>query len=46
MLHVFLHTFCTNMANADMDIKSLQYIIGHSDAGITLNVYTHSSIAG
>ncbi len=23
--HVFRHTFCTNMANAGMDIKSLQY---------------------
>ena len=41
--HVFRHTFCTNMANAGMDIKSLQYVMGHSDAGITLNVYTHAS---
>lgn len=31
MLHVFRHTFCTNMANAGMDHKSLQYIMGHSD---------------
>ena len=35
--------FCTNMANAGMDIKSLQYLMGHSDAGITMNVYTHAS---
>ena len=41
--HVFRHTFCTNMANAGMDIKALQYVMGHSDAGITLNVYTHAS---
>lgn len=41
--HVFRHTFCTNMANAGMDIRSLQYAMGHSDAGITLNVYTHAS---
>ena len=41
--HVFRHTFCTNMANAGMDIKSLQYLMGHSDAGITMNVYTHAS---
>ena len=41
--HVFRHTFCTNMANAGMDIKALQYVMGHSDASITLNVYTHAS---
>lgn len=41
--HVFRHTFCTNMANAGMDIKSLQYLMGHSDVGVTLNVYTHAS---
>ena len=26
-----------------MDIKNLQYLMGHSDAGVTLNVYTHAS---
>lgn len=41
--HVLRHTFCTNMANAGMDIKSLQYIMGHSEVGVTLNVYTHNS---
>ena len=40
--HVFRHTFCTNMANAGMDIKTLQYVMGHSDVGVTLNVYTHA----
>ncbi len=39
----FRHTFCTNMANAGMDIKTLQYVMGHSDVGVTLNVYTHAS---
>lgn len=41
--HVFHHTFCTNMANAGMDIKSLQYVMGHSEVGVTLNVYTHAN---
>ena len=41
--HVFRHTFCTTFANAGMDIKNLQYLMGHSDAGVTLNVYTHAS---
>ena len=39
--HVFRHTFCTNMAHAGMDLKSLQYLMGHSDITVTLNVYTH-----
>ena len=41
--HVFRHMFCTNMANAGMDVKNLQYLMGHSDVGVTLNIYTHSS---
>ena len=41
--HVLRHTFCTNMANAGMNIKDLQYIMGHSDASITMNVYTHAN---
>lgn len=30
------------MANAGMDIKTLQYVMGHSDVGVALNVYTHA----
>lgn len=41
--HVFRHTFCTNMANKGMDVKHLQYIMGHSDVSVTLNVYTHAN---
>ena len=26
-----------------MNLKSLQYLMGHSDASVTLNVYTHNS---
>ena len=40
--HVFRHTFCTNMANAGMDPKALQYVMGHADIGVTMNVYTHA----
>lgn len=43
--HVLRHTFCTNYANDGMDIKNLQYLMGHSNAGVTLNVYTHASYA-
>ncbi len=38
--HVFRNTFCTNMANAGMEVKTLQYLMGHSDVSVTLNVYT------
>lgn len=41
--HVFRHTFCTNMVNAGMDVKVLQYIMGHSEIDVTLNIYTHMS---
>lgn len=43
--HVLRHTFCTNLANKGMGIKDLQYLMGHSDAAITMNVYTHASYA-
>ena len=26
-----------------LDVKSLQYLMGHSNASVTLDVYTHSS---
>lgn len=40
--HVLRHTYCTNMQRAGLDVKSLQYILGHSDASVTLNVYSHA----
>lgn len=40
--HVCRHTFCSNMAKSGMNPKTLQYIMGHSDISVTLNVYTHS----
>ena len=29
------------MAKSGMNPKTLQYIMGHSDIGVTLNTYTH-----
>ena len=37
--HVLRHTFCTRCIAAGMDIKTVQYLMGHSDASTTLNVY-------
>lgn len=39
--HVCRHTYCSNMAKGGMNPKTLQYLMGHSDIGVTMNVYTH-----
>lgn len=39
--HMLRHTFCSRMVDNGIDVKSLQIIMGHSDIGTTLNVYTH-----
>ena len=39
--HGCRHTFCSNMAKSGMNPKTLQYLMGHSDIGVTLNTYTH-----
>lgn len=42
--HVCRHTYCSNMAKSGMNSKTLQYLMGHSDIGVTLNVYTHMGL--
>ena len=39
--HVCRHTYYSNMAKSGMNPKTLQYLIGHSDISVTMNVYTH-----
>ena len=39
--HICRHTFCSNMARQGMNPKTIQYIMGHSDIAVTMNVYTH-----
>ncbi len=41
--HLLRHTFCTNMANAGMNPKALQYIMGHANITMTLNYYAHAT---
>ena len=39
--HVCRQTYCSNMAKSGMNPKTLQYLMGHSDISVTMNVYTH-----
>lgn len=39
--HVCRHTYSTIMAVTGISPKTLQYLMGHSDISVTLNVYTH-----
>lgn len=39
--HVARHTYCSRLAAAGINPKTLQYLMGHSDVSVSLNVYTH-----
>ena len=39
--HVMRHTACTRMAECRMDVKVLQYIMGHAHIDVTMEVYNH-----
>ncbi|WP_251616998.1 tyrosine-type recombinase/integrase [Senimuribacter intestinalis] len=36
------HTFCTDLQKVDIDIRTAQYLMGHSDITMTANIYTHT----
>lgn len=42
--HALRHTFATRCVESGMDVKTLSEILGHANAGITLNTYVHSSM--
>lgn len=42
--HVLRHTFATRCIEVGVDVKSLSEMLGHSNVGITLNTYVHSSM--
>lgn len=35
------HTYCTMLYEADVDVKTAQYLMGHAAQDMTLKVYTH-----
>ena len=39
--HQLRHTYATKLFEAGLDIKQIQYVMGHSDPQTTLRVYTH-----
>lgn len=39
--HTFRHTYATNLYYAGVDVKTAQYLMGHSSVDITLKIYTH-----
>lgn len=39
--HQLRHTYITNLLLAGCDVKTVQYLAGHENAKITLDIYTH-----
>ena len=41
-VHAFRDTFCTRCVEANVPVKTLQEILGHSDVQMTLGLYAHA----
>ena len=39
--HRLRHTYATRLVESGMDIKEVQYLLGHSTPNMTLNIYAH-----
>lgn len=39
--HIARHTYCTKLIRQDVPIKIAQYLMGHSNAQVTLDIYSH-----
>lgn len=39
--HQLRHTYITTLCQSGMDIKKIQYLAGHSDIRMTLDIYSH-----
>jgi len=39
--HTFRHTYATMLFYAGVDIKTAQYLMGHSSIQVTMDIYTH-----
>lgn len=43
--HTLRHTGCTRMAECGVDVKTLQYIMGHESVATTMDIYNHVDTA-
>jgi site-specific recombinase XerD len=39
--HMLRHTYCSKLIAAGVDIKTVQYLMGHSDLQLTMQIYAH-----
>ncbi|MDD6464351.1 MAG: site-specific integrase [Coprococcus sp.] len=39
--HILRHTGCTRLGENNVNPKVMQYVMGHADANITMNIYNH-----
>ena len=39
--HILRHTACTRLVESWLESKVLQYIMGHANVSVTLDIYTH-----
>lgn len=39
--HILRHTYITNMILSGADLKTVQYLAGHANIKVTLDIYTH-----
>jgi len=39
------HTYCTDLQDAGVPINVAKYLMGHSDIGVTANIYTDTTTA-
>lgn len=42
-MHILRHTFATRCIESGMKPKTLQKLLGHSNIGITMNLYVHTT---
>ena len=42
--HILRHTACTRMAEAGVDLKVIQAIMGHKRLDTTMNIYNHVNL--
>lgn len=42
--HIFRHTTATRLAEAGVDIKTIQYLLGQKDLKVTIRVYNHTNL--